>query len=180
MSRIAETKLTPRQQRFVDEYLIDRNATQAAIRAGYNPKNASKLGYNNIQKPVVQQAIHTAIQKQQKRTEITQDRVLQEYARLAFFDPRKLFRADGSPKPIEALDDDTAAALTSIDVREEYEGSGEERVFVGYTKKYRLANKMGALNSLAKHMGLFDAKHNGEEKETDNGVILMPEVKEDG
>lgn len=105
---------------------------------------------------------------------------MQEYARLAFFDPRKLFRADGSPKPIEALDDDTAAALTSIDVREEYEGSGEERVFVGYTKKYRLANKMGALNSLAKHMGLFDDKHNGEEKETDNGVILMPEVKEDG
>ena len=180
MSLIADAKLTPKQQRFVDEYLIDLNATQAAIRTGYSKKTAGLSGHHNLKSPEVQQAIRAAMRERQERTEVTQDRVLQEYARLAFFDPRKLFHADGSPKPIEALDDDTAAALTGIDVREEYEGAGEERVFVGYTKKYRLANKMGALNSLAKHMGLFDAKHNGEEAQTENGGILMPEGKEDG
>ncbi len=179
MSRIAETKLTAKQQRFADEYLIDLDPAQAAIRAGYDPKTARRSAQQNMKKPEIQQAIQTAMQNRQARTEITQDRVIQEYARLAFFDPRKLFYPDGSPKPIEALDDDTAAAVTGIDVREEYEGAGEERVFVGYTKKYRLANKISALGSLAKHIGLFDKAEEASDADS-SGVILMPEVQENG
>lgn len=179
MSRIAEIRLTTKQKCFVDEYLVDLDPVQAAIRAGYDPKTARRSAQQNMRKPELQQAIHAAMQKRQVRTEITQDRVIQEYARLAFFDPRKLFYADGSPKPIEALDDDTAAAVMGIDVREEYEGAGEERVFVGYTKKYRLANKISALGSLAKHIGLFD-KPDGQSPEKDSGVILIPEVNDNG
>lgn len=180
MSVIADAKLTPRQQRFITEYLIDLNAVKAAVRAGYSEKMAEHMGYQNLKKPEIYCAIRAALsEEKQKPAEITKDNVLREYARIAFFDPRKLFHPDGTPKPIEALDDDTAAALIGIDVREEYEGAGEERVFAGYTKKYKLANKMGALNSLAKHMGLFDAKKAGEEKQNAGGVILMPEVAED-
>ena len=176
---IAEKKLTPKQKRFVDEYLIDLNATQAAIRAGYSKKTAYSMGQENLKKPEIKRAIQKAMQKQQERTEITQDRVLLEYARIAFFDPRKLFHSDGSPKPIEELDADTAAALAGLEVREEFEGAGENRAFVGYTKKYKLANKLGALDSLAKHLGMLDGKGRELENEMQTGVIIMPEVVED-
>ena len=163
---IAEKKLTPKQKRFVDEYLIDLNATQAAIRAGYSPKTANEQGARLLANVSIAQTIQKAMQDREQRTEITQDRVLQEYARLAFYDPRKLFQPDGTPKPIEALDDDTAAALAGLEVREEFEGAGENRTFVGYTKKYKLANKLGALDSLAKHLGLFEPKEEDSEEET--------------
>ena len=176
---IAEKKLTPKQKAFVSEYLIDLNATQAAIRAGYSPKTANEQGARLLANVSIAQTIQKAMQDREQRTEITQDRVLQEYARLAFYDPRKLFQPDGTPKPIEALDDDTAAALAGLEVREEFEGAGENRAFVGYTKKYKLANKLGALDSLAKHLGMLDGKGRELENEMQTGVIIMPEVVED-
>lgn len=69
--------LTAKQQRFVDEYLIDLNATQAAIRAGYSAKRADAIGYENLRKPEVAAAVEAAMQDRAKRTEITQDYVLQ-------------------------------------------------------------------------------------------------------
>ena len=176
---IAEKKLTPKQKAFVSEYLIDLNATQAAIRAGYSPKTANEQGARLLANVSIAQTIQKAMQDREQRTEITQDRVLQEYARLAFYDPRKLFQPDGTPKPIETLDDDTAAALAGLEVREEFEGTGQDRVFTGYTKKYKLANKLGALDSLAKHLGMLDGKGRELENEMQTGVIIMPEVVED-
>lgn len=87
------------------------------------------------------------------------ERTLLEASRLALFDPRKLFRDDGSPKPITELDDDTAAALAGLDVVEEWEGSGDGRVFAGYTKKYKIADKNSALEKLFKHHGLYEKDH---------------------
>jgi len=69
-------KLTPKQQRFVSEYLIDLNATQAAIRAGYSEKTAKQMGTENLAKPVLAEAIETALAERSERTEITQDYVL--------------------------------------------------------------------------------------------------------
>lgn len=69
-------KLTDKQQRFVDEYLIDLNATQAAIRAGYSEKTAQQMGSENLSKPVIQEAIEKAQQKRSERTEVTQDYVI--------------------------------------------------------------------------------------------------------
>ena len=148
--------LTPKQERFVQEYLVDLNATQAAIRAGYSERTARAIGQENLTKPDIQTAIQEARAKSAQKLEITRERVLQEYARLAFFDPRKLFEENGKPKDINQLDDDTAAALVGLDLMEEYEGAGEDRQFVGYTKKYKLANKLGALDGLGKHLGMFD------------------------
>lgn len=80
--------------------------------------------------------------------------VLRERKRLAFFDPRKLFDLEGRPLPIHELDDDTAAAIAGLDVVEEYAGNGEDRAFVGYTKKYKLAGKDPSLAALEKYFGL--------------------------
>jgi phage terminase small subunit len=68
--------LTPKQQRFVDEYLIDLNATQAAIRAGYAKRRANCMGFENLRKPEIATAIQAGMAKRAKRTEITQDYVL--------------------------------------------------------------------------------------------------------
>lgn len=92
-------------------------------------------------------------------------RVLQEATRIALFDPRKLFREDGSPKPINELDDDTAAALAGLEIIEQFEGSGDDRVFVGYSKKYKVADKNSALEKLFKHHGLY---------EKDNAQVTNP------
>lgn len=175
----AAKKLTPKQKAFVSEYLIDLNATQAAIRAGYSPKTANEQGARLLANVSIAKAIQKATNKRQERTEITQDRVLKEYARIAFLDPRRFFDSDGTPKPIEALDDDTAAALAGLEIHEEFSGVGEDRELAGYTKKYKLANKLGALDSLAKHLGMFDGKGQETESDTQTGVILMPEVAED-
>lgn len=97
-------------------------------------------------------------------------RVLLEASRLALFDPRKLFFDDGTPKPITELDDDTAAALAGLEVVEEFEGSGEDRKFVGYTKKYKVADKNSALEKLFKHYGLYEKDN---EQKTDPLVELL-------
>lgn len=68
--------MTPKQQRFVEEYLIDLNATQAAIRAGYSVKTAPKIGTENLHKPVIAEAIAVALADRSERTEVTQDMVI--------------------------------------------------------------------------------------------------------
>ena len=152
-------KLTPRQQRFVEEYLLDMNATQAAIRAGYSKKTARSQGQRLLTYADLLNQIWIAPQKRSERIEISQDRVLREYARIAFFDPRKLFQKDGRPIDITSLDDDTAAALVGLDVLEEYDGTGRDRRFIGYTKKYKIADKLKALDALREHLGMRNSTH---------------------
>lgn len=77
-----QKKLTPKQKRFVQEYLIDLNATQAAIRAGYAKNTAKEQGYECLTKPHVKQAIKTAQRGRLQRTQITQDKVLSDLVRL--------------------------------------------------------------------------------------------------
>lgn len=150
--------LTPKQQAFVDEYVIDLNATQAAIRAGYSPRSAGAIAGSLLQKHEIQLALKQVQEERSAKTKITAERVLQELARIAFFDPRNMLNADGSPKPIQDLDDDTAAVLAGMDIAEEYEGSGEDRVFKGYTKKVKLADKVAALNLSMRHLGMLTDK----------------------
>lgn len=144
--------MTPKQKRFVDEYLVDLNATAAAKRAGYNPKTAYSIGQENLTKPEIQSAIQEAKANRQKRTEITQDMVIAELAKLGFFDIRKLFDRDGKPLDVIQLDGDTAAALVGLDVQDVADPDG---AFVGYVKKYKMADKIRALELLGKHLGVF-------------------------
>lgn len=147
------SKLTPRQERFVAEYLCDLNATQAARRAGYSAKTAEQQGPRLLGNVGVAQAIAKAQARRAERTGITQDRVLQELARIAFFDPRKLFTDAGNPIDIHDLDDDVAAVLAGLDIVVERTEEGRD----GFTsvRKYKLTNKLGALEAAMRHLGMF-------------------------
>lgn len=151
--------LTPKQERFVQEYLIDLNATQAAIRAGYAKPNAHVQGFQLLNKTLVAQAISAAQQKRQERTEITQDRVLQELARIAFFDLRKLYREDGSMKAINELDADSAAVLASVEVVEnKVVGQEGDASSLEYVKKAKIFDKGAALTLAMRHLGMLNDK----------------------
>lgn len=147
--------LSPKQLLFVKEYLVDLNATKAAIRAGYSEKTAQQIGTENLLKPVISAAIKDEMAKREERTEITQDKVLNELAKIGFFDIRKLLDSEGNPIPLHELDDKTSAAIAGLDILEEYEGTGKDRVFVGYVKKYKIADKRAALVDIGKHLGMF-------------------------
>lgn len=146
--------MTPKQAAFVRQYLVDKNATQAAIRAGYSAKTASSAGERLLRNVEVSAAIERETSDIAGRLGITAERVLLERSRLAFFDVRKLFRDDGSPIPVNELDAEAAAAIAGLEVAEIWEGSGEDRHFVGYLKKYKLASKDPNLASLEKYFGL--------------------------
>lgn len=152
MAKAKGTKLTPKQAVFVKEYLIDLNATQAAIRAGYSQKNADRIGPELLGKTCVAAAIQKEMAKREKRTEITQDRVLEQYARLAFFDIRKLYNGDGSLKPVHELDDESATAIAGIESFEKFDSDG---VPEGVLKKIKLTDRRAALCDVARHLGMF-------------------------
>lgn len=149
---MATRKLTPKQQRFVDEYLIDSNATQAAIRAGYSKRTAPEIGRQNLMKLDIKEAIAKRQKKRSERTEITQDRVLLEVARLAFSDGRKAFDEHNRLKPISQWDDDFGAAVSSIEVVTKDAGGGE----VEYVHKIKLWDKNAALQKTMQHLGMFE------------------------
>lgn len=163
--------LKGKQQVFVDEYLKDLNASKAALRAGYSPKTAAKTGFENLQKPEISAAIQAAMRARGERTKITADRVLEEIARLSFFDPRKLFNADGSPKPISELDDSTAAAITGL----EAVNIGNSDVGVGQVLKYKIADKNAAIEKLCKHLGLYNEQSRIDETPKEPVVFFRDE-----
>lgn len=146
-----------RRALFAEAYIANGgNATDAAIKAGFSPRSAKQRGFELVKDRDFFATIERRRSEVLAQFRLTTERTIQELARIAYFDPRKLFNADGSPKPINDLDDDTAAALAGLDVLEEFDGTGKDRVFVGYTKKYRIAGKVEAIAIAMKHLGLFE------------------------
>ncbi len=153
--------LTPKQKIFADEYLIDLNATRAYKVAYPRVKKdtvAATNGGRLLRNAEVENYIDERMKEREKRTEITQDRVLQELAKLGFFDIRKLFDDSGKPLDITGLDDETAACIAGLEVMDVYEGTGEDKEFAGYVKKYKLSDKLKALELLGRHLGMFKDK----------------------
>lgn len=161
--------LTARQSRFRDEYLIDLNATQAAIRAGFAKSTAEKksplwVGKSRESCPPnmrhVWDAVHEAIQVRSERTGVTAADVINQLARMGFSDVRKLFTPSGQLKSIHDLDDDTAAAIQSIEVVTKFlpTQDGEEPE-IEYVHKVKLADKKGPLELIGKHLAMWTEKH---------------------
>ena len=146
--------MTPKQAAFVDEYLIDLNATQAAIRAGYSAKTAGVVGHENLKKPEIAELLSSRMAAREGRTEITQDRVLLELSRLAFLDIRKAFDASGNLKEVCELDDDTAAAIAGIEISESVGESGA----VTRLKKIKFSDKRASLDLAGRHLGMWNDK----------------------
>ena len=184
-----ENELTPKQRAFVREYLIDLNATQAAIRAGYSEDTARAIGAENLTKPDIASAIEAAMKSRSERTDITADRVLKELAKIGFADIRKAVKwqsamiteednPDGGDIAViktvvtntvqmvasEELDDETAAAIAEV----------SQNATGGV--KIKLHDKRAALVDIGRHLGMFKdrVEHTGK----DGGPIEMREVSD--
>ena len=120
-------KLTEKQKKFCEEYVVDFNGTQAAIRAGYSEKTSNVTSSENLAKPNIQSYIQKLIKDREKRTEINADMVVKELAKIAFFDIRKIFHQDGRLVNPCDLDDDTACVISGIKVRDVKSGENIER-----------------------------------------------------
>lgn len=160
--------LTPKQQRFVAEYLVDLNATRAAITAGYSAKTAESQASRLLRNVKVAEAVEAGKTRQLAKAEVTAERVLAEIAKLCFSDARALFREDGSLKRPTEWDDEVAAAVAGVDVVEMAGGAaigkgGALQHVPMYTKKVKLWDKKGSLELLAKHFGILKEKveHSG-------------------
>jgi phage terminase small subunit len=109
------------------------------------------------------------------RNNITIESTLVGIARVAFADPRKLFDKDGQPLPIHELDDDTALAIDSIEVIETYAGSGEDRLFTGYVKKYRFSRRGEAQEKLMKHLNGYKDHEKTNGDASANAIVSLLE-----
>lgn len=163
--------LTKKQGTFVAEYLVDLNATRAAVAAGYSKKGAEQTGSVLLRNPKVSEQIAKKHGKRLEKLDISADKVLAEIAKVAFFDPRKLFDENGLCKPIKDLDDETAMAVAGLEVFTEYEGKGDDRTESGVTRKVKLADKLRALELYGRHLKLFTDKHEHSGKVTLEGLV---------
>lgn len=144
--------LTPKQKLFVDEYLIDLNATQAAIRAGYSPNNADKIGSELLGKTRVSDAISKAMAERSRRTGINQDRILIELAKIALVNPANVVDFDEATILDSALPEDLAA-VASVKVKRFPTKEGE-----GIEREIKFYDKTKALDLAGRHLGMFKDK----------------------
>lgn len=148
-------KLTPKQQRFVEEYLIDLNATQAAIRAGYSPRSAKQHADAMLAKPHIAAAVAAAQAARSERTEVTVDYVLQRMVEIDQMDVLDIMNDDMSLKPVREWPRVWRQYLSGFDLSELFEGRGDERELIGILKKVRWPDKIKNLELLGKHVGMF-------------------------
>jgi phage terminase small subunit len=142
-------KPTPRQARFVEEYLIDLNATQAAIRAGYSAKRADAIGYELLRKPEIQEAIQAAMDARSRRTGITADRVLDELRKVAFGDARRVM--SWGPGGVKLIDSAELSGDDAAIVAEAFESITKD----GGSIRLKTHDKLKALELLGRHLGMF-------------------------
>lgn len=151
--------MTDAQKRFCDEYLIDLNATRA-YKVAYpkckKDETANAASSRMLRNVKVQEYISEKQKEIEKRTEVTQDMVIKELAKIAFLDIRKLYAENGQLKNVADIDSDTAGAISSLETLEEYEGYGDDREKIEDTQKVRLLDKTKALELLGKHLGMFN------------------------
>ena len=141
--------MTKKQKLFVEEYLIDLNATQAAIRAGYSPDTAKAIGSENLTKPDIRAHIDKAMAERSKRTGVNADRVVMELAKIAFINAMDVIDTKTATVKADALPEDTAA-IQSVKVKT---SSSENREMV--EREIKMADKIKALELLGKHLGMF-------------------------
>lgn len=140
--------LTPKQARFVAEYLIDLNATQAAIRAGYSEKAARVVGCQNLTKPNISEAVRIAIEEKLTSLDLSFDRIVLEAARVGTSDARQLFGEGGQLLSVPEISEDTARAISSVKVTRN--ANDDEQ-----TTEVRFWPKLGGLELVGKLKGML-------------------------
>jgi phage terminase small subunit len=152
-----QSELSPRQQRFVQEYLVDLNGSAAVVRAGYAQSGCASQARRLLGNAQIAAAVSAARRQVEVRTEVTQDLVLRELARLGFSDGRRLFDEQGKLRPIKEWSDADAACISSIEVtRRIVEPSkGGKPAVIDEVHKIKLWDKNAALAKVGQHLGMF-------------------------
>lgn len=151
-------RITPKQARFVEEYLKDLNATQAAIRAGYSQRSAKQRAAELLALPHVQAAVSEAQAARSQRTEIDQDYVLARMVEIDQMDVLDIMTDDMALKPVSEWPRVWRQYLSGFDLAEMFEGRGDEREMVGILKKIKWPDKVKNLELLGRHLGMFPTK----------------------
>jgi len=146
--------LTAKQRRFVVEYLVDLNATQAAIRAGYAKKGAKDQAYQLMQNPTIQAAIKAAMEERSERIRIDADYVLQRLVEIDQLDVIDILEDDLSLKPLKQWPKAWRRYLVGFDLAEMFEGQGKDRSMIGVLKKIKWPDKTRNLELLGKHVNV--------------------------
>lgn len=151
-------RLTKKNEVFCDEYLIDLNATQAAIRAGYSPESAGSIGSELLKKPEIRARIDAAMAERSKRTGINADRVLRELGRIAFVDPSDLIDLSTAEVKPDATKDDLAV-IAGMKVKyvphKDFDEDGEPIIEQAIEREVKLCDKLKALELCGRHLGMF-------------------------
>jgi phage terminase small subunit len=145
-------KLTEKQKRFVEEYLVDLNATQAAIRAGYSARRADVIGYENLRKPDIKEAIAKAQATRSERTQITADYVLKRLVEIDQMDVLDIVDENLELKPVSQWPMSWRRYISGFDLAEMFGGSGDKREMVGILKKIKWPDKVKNLELLGKQV----------------------------
>lgn len=173
---VNETGLTEKQEKFALAYFRCGNASEA-YREAYNTGKMKPESVNRCAKQLMDNAkiasrVAELRNASAERAEIDDAELLREAKRLALSDIRGLFNPDGSVKPPSEWPDAVAAAVASIEVFEEFEGSGDLRTLIGHTKKLKFWDKNSALERLFKHRGLFEKDHDQLGKAIAKAIIV--------
>jgi phage terminase small subunit len=175
--------MTPKQAIFYGEYIKDGNGTRAAIAAGFPEKSAHVAAARMLKNAKVAAAIAIWRERQCTKLEITAERTLQELAKLAYYDPGKLYDKDGNRIPVYQLDDFTRAAVSSVEDETQEtlgdaDGEGVKPLVVTRKQKLKMADKGSNLERLGKHLGLFGESSFGATVETGaNGLPADSTIK---
>lgn len=156
--------MNPRQARFVEEYLIDLNATQAAIRSGYSARSAEVQGSRLLSNANVADAVARAKAERSARIGLTQDRVIEELVAIGFARmPEYVEWGTGSQmvlKRSDSLDERQAAAVAQVTESEKFVKTiGEGEQLMSRERSIKLHDKVGTLKLLGQHIGMFPDRH---------------------
>lgn len=147
--------LTSKQERFVAEYLVDLNATEAAKRCGYSQRTAYAQGSRLLSNAEIAAAVAKGKAKQLKTADLTAARVLEELRRLAFFDVAEFFDDDGNLLPLQQIPVEARAAIAGMEVARANLDPKDGKKSEEWLHKIKLAPKQASLEMLAKHFALL-------------------------
>lgn len=156
---MAGKKLSPKQKRFCEEYLVDCNGAGAAIRAGYAPKAAKEQASDLLTKPNIKKYIAELQFNLRQKTEITAEMVVKELAKIGFANIQDYLGADNTTVDLSAIDRQVAAPIAGVKVTTTTGGQGDFK-WTAKAVEFKLADKKGALELLGKHLGIFEKDNN--------------------
>ena len=175
------TGLTDQQEKFCIQYAMDpeHNGTKAAEKAGYSPETAASQASRLLKNAKIQERIKILLGEQNVRVLNKADDVLRELKRIGYSDPRGIFDDKGGLLDPNKWPDDIARAIASVEIEELFDGYGENREQIGFTKKIKFWPKVHALELLGKNLKMFTDKIEVDDKSSLAARLARAKAKRD-